>query len=118
MDLKSFIGVAGIPLIQALVALIKTMFPDFPARYYPGLAVFFGIALNVGLAYLLQADYGLSVVIGLIAGLGAAKLFEYGKEKETATAIEVPIESSGLLDALTGLTLTVEKKVIEPKVES
>ena len=82
IDLAAFAGLGGIPLIQALVALVKTMFPKFPARYYPGLSVAFGVLTNLGLAYLIGGDLRISAGVGVIAGLIAARLFDYGKRRE------------------------------------
>ena len=82
MEAREFVGLAGIPLIQALVALIKTTCPGLSARYYPAVSLTIGVALNLALAYLLEMDYGLAVLVGTVAGLGASRLFEYGKNRE------------------------------------
>lgn len=82
IDIRSLVGLGGIPLIQALVAVVKTAFPAFPARYYPGLSVTFGVLANLGLAYLLGSDLQISVAVGVTAGLAASGLFDYGKRRE------------------------------------
>ena len=82
MDLKSLIGIGGVPFVIGLVELVKRTFPSLPARFYPAIAVLWGIILNVTLAAILTLDYGTQVVIGVVAGLGAAGLFGYGKQQE------------------------------------
>lgn len=82
MDLSQWVGLSGIPLIQALVALVKTTIPALPARYYPGVSIALGVALNEALAYLMQADYRTAAVVGVVAGLAASGLFTFGKAQE------------------------------------
>lgn len=82
MDPKDFVGLAGVPLLMALVALIKTTIPELPARYYPALSVTLGVGWNVGLTYLLGTDHYVGALIGMVAGLAAAGLFDYGKTRE------------------------------------
>ena len=79
MDPKQLIGAGGVPVIIGLVELVKTLFPTLDARFYPTIAVLFGLVLNEALAYLAKLDYGWAALVGLLAGLAAAKLFEYGK---------------------------------------
>lgn len=82
INLAQWAGLGGIPLIQALVALVKTTIPGLPARYYPGVSIVFGVALNEVLAYLIQADYRTAAVVGVVAGLAASGLFTFGKAQE------------------------------------
>lgn len=84
MDLKQLVGAGSVPVLVALVELVKSLFPALDGRFYPTIAVVFGLLFNEALAYLLQADYGVAAVIGLIAGLAAAKLYEYGKTASQA----------------------------------
>lgn len=82
INIKDFVGLGGIPIVQALVALFKTTFPSFPARYYPSVSIVVGVILNEGLGYLLGTDPSTSAVVGLIIGLIASGLFQYGKSRE------------------------------------
>jgi len=89
MELRELIGLGGVPLIIALVELVKRTIPELPVRFHPALAVFWGIVLNVALAYLLAMNYGPAVLIGVVAGLAAAKLYEYGAARgKEATFVE------------------------------
>jgi len=86
MDIRDFVGIGGVPLVQALVALVKTSFPGLSARYYPSVSVVFGVVVNLALAYLLESDYRIAVVVGVVTGLVASGLFDYAKQKEQNTA--------------------------------
>lgn len=81
MDIKDFVGLGGIPLVQALVALTKTSLPELPARYYPGISIAWGVTFNIALAWLLRADLRVSVVVGVVVGLAASGLFQYAKDQ-------------------------------------
>ena len=74
-----FVGLGGVPLIQGLVAIIKTMFKRLPNKYIPATALLVGIVLNLGLATLLHTDYGISVFTGLVAGWLASKQYQASK---------------------------------------
>ena len=82
MEITDWVGLGGIPFVQALVALVKTSLPSFPARYYPGMSIFWGIVLNFVLTAIIGGDYRVSAVIGVATGLIASGLFDYGKQKE------------------------------------
>ncbi len=81
MDIRiqDWVGLSGIPLIQALVALVKTTMPSLAASYYPSISIAWGVALNLLLAYLLQSDLRIAAVVGLVAGLAASGLFAIAK---------------------------------------
>lgn len=82
LDIRTFVGLGGIPLVQAIVAALKTTIPNLPARYYPAVSIVVGEAINVGLAYMLNIDLRTAVVIGVVTGLAASGLFDYGKTRE------------------------------------
>ena len=82
-DPRALIGTGGIPLVIGLVEIVKASLPSLPARFYPALALTFGVMLNLGLAWVLHLDYGVQTVIGLLAGLAASKTFEMGKARES-----------------------------------
>ena len=97
MDLKFFlewlalvIGLAGglAPIVSSLVAMVKTALGDrLPARYYPTVAVAIGITLAVFVSWIslgwpTPIDWRVGLLVGTLAGLGAAKLFELGKARE------------------------------------
>lgn len=75
----------AVPITSALVALIKTLFPQLKARYYPTVAVACGMATTCYLAYLAgvgRDGLGLALGAGFLAGLMASGLFRSAKEIE------------------------------------
>ncbi len=81
IDITSFVGLAGIPVVQALTGLVKTILPTVPDKYTPAVALFWGIALNEGLAYLLATDLKTAAIVGVITGLASIGLYDYAKAK-------------------------------------
>ncbi len=77
MELSDFIGLAGIPLIVALVQVAKSWVSE--DRYYPVLAVAMGLILNLGIAQARGADLPTAMMMGLVAGLAASGLYSQGK---------------------------------------
>ncbi|MHB1133723.1 MAG: hypothetical protein ACYC4L_15225 [Chloroflexota bacterium] len=77
--LKDLIGLAGVPLIVALVEATKATVPGLDKRYYALLAVGWGLALNLLAAYALATPYLDGGVEGLVAGLAAAGLYSATK---------------------------------------
>lgn len=87
IDWATLAGTAAgsVPVINALVALTKSLLPGLQSRYYPATAVAWGILVNIWASLLTgQSEQQLAVAAtaGLLAGLTSAKLFEYGKERE------------------------------------
>ncbi len=78
---EDFVGVSGVPLIQALVAGCKRTFPQVPDQYWPGVSVAWGVALNLALAYLLHLNYAAAALAGLVAGLLSSGLYAWGKDQ-------------------------------------
>jgi hypothetical protein len=74
------IGLAGVPLIVALVELLKRTFPQIEPRWYPLAAVLWGEALNLGLATMLGQDWRTALILGLVSGLAASGIYSGGKE--------------------------------------
>lgn len=79
VDINDFVGLGSIPIIVALVELIKQMFPSLDKRFWPGIAIAWGLLINLALAYILVTDYRIAVVMGIIAGLSASGLYSGGK---------------------------------------
>ena len=63
----------GVAFIIGLVAACKPFVTD--KRFWPLLGLFFGVALNLGLAYVRGGDPVPAVVLGLMAGLSAGGLY-------------------------------------------
>jgi hypothetical protein len=73
-------GFAGIPIIVALVEMVKRVVPkDTPVGVYPIVSLIFGLALNVGVGAYRHSDMGLAVIGGLIVGLAASGLYSGGR---------------------------------------
>lgn len=73
MDVREFIGLAGVPVIVGLVEVAKLWVKD--SRWYPLLALGFGIGLNVGVALSLGRPGPEGVLMGIVAGLAASGLY-------------------------------------------
>lgn len=80
-------GLALAVLVSPLVAVIKRAANShLPARYYPTVALAVGIVLGLFVGPRVGVDWQESLLIGAVAGYSAAKLFEYGKNKEDERA--------------------------------
>lgn len=77
IDPVSLVGLAGAPLVIALVALARETFPGLPTRYLPALTLGAAIVLNVLLAVQLGTSPGLAVLVGLLTGLAASGLYSH-----------------------------------------
>ncbi len=77
MGLAELVGLAGVPLIVALVQACKAWVRD--ERYWPLLALAWGLAINLFAAYALPSDWRQAIVYGVVAGLAAAGLYSAGK---------------------------------------
>lgn len=73
-ELRELAGLLGVPVVIALVKATE-MVLQIERRWLPVAAVIWGIALNLGLAYILGTPYASAVVWGIIAGLAAVGLF-------------------------------------------
>ena len=76
---RDLVGVAGVPAVVALVELVKRAFPDMSPRIYPGLALLFGIGLNLALIGYSGTSPLEAVATGLIVGLIASGLYSQAK---------------------------------------
>lgn len=74
MDLANVVGLAGVPVIVALVEVAKQTL-ELPRRFWALAAVLLGIAWNLGVAVVLHADLAMAVLVGCLAGLSAAGLW-------------------------------------------
>lgn len=90
MEINELFGLGSVPVVVALVELVKRTLPELPARFHPTVAVFWGVVLNIALAYLLGLNYGTAAILGVLAGLMAAGLYQYGaaRGRTEATFVE------------------------------
>ncbi len=77
-DLKAFIGIAGAPLVVALVELVKWVIPGIPARFWPTIALLWAVALNFFIAWRLATDFYLAGFAGIVTALVAMKFYDAG----------------------------------------
>jgi len=83
MDLTSLVGLAGVPVVSALTAWVKTtMGNKLPDAYYPSVSIVWGVVLNVVLAVLLFTDWRASVIVGVVTGLAASGLYATAKHND------------------------------------
>ncbi len=77
LDPVSLVGIAGAPLVIALVALARETFPGLPSRLVPAATLLIAIALNVLLAVPVGTSLPLAVLVGLVTGLAASGLYSH-----------------------------------------
>ncbi len=73
-ELKELAGLLGVPFVIALVEATKRVAQPSD-RWLPLIAVFWGIALNLALAWILGNPYPSAIIWGVVAGMGAIGLF-------------------------------------------
>lgn len=77
IDPISLVGLAGAPLVIALVALLRETFPGLPTRYVPALTLGIAILLNLLLATQTGTRLPLAALVGLVTGLAASGLYSH-----------------------------------------
>ena len=87
--IASIVALGGVPLILGLVQLFKPFVTD--TRFYPLLALGFGLAINLVAGWALGAsaatDWVTALFNGIIAGMAAGGLYSTGSTlKEGAAA--------------------------------
>lgn len=79
MELRELFGIAGVPVIVALVEVVKRVRPEVADGWYPLFALGFGIGLNLLLGWKLGTDPVVAGVTGLVAGLAASGLYSQAR---------------------------------------
>ena len=69
-ELQALVGLAGAPVVAALVTVVKPFLPN--DKFYPLAALFFGILWNLLLAQVLGQTLGVAVLMGVLSGLSAS----------------------------------------------
>lgn len=77
MEIEQLWGLAGVPVVVALVQASKPWIKD--KRLWPWAGIFWGVLLNLGLAYVLHLDYATAAIVGVVVGLAASGLYSGGK---------------------------------------
>jgi hypothetical protein len=78
MELQALYGLAAVPVITALVEVVKRAVA-INERFLPVLALVLAIGWNVGVGMQLQIDPVLAATIGIVAGLAASGLYSQTK---------------------------------------
>jgi hypothetical protein len=73
--IKDLVGLAGVPFVVALTEAVKVVAPELPARFYPLVAIVWGLGLNLLAAQMLGVSPLEAAVEGVAAGLAAAGLY-------------------------------------------
>lgn len=113
MDIRDFAGLGGIPLVLALVALLKRTVPSLSSRYYPGASVAFGVVVNLGVVAIIGGDWKIAVFVGVITGMMASGLFVLGKSGESVTTLETKRTTSTVAPSVTETTVTTTPMATE-----
>ena len=95
--ITSIVALGGVPLILGLVQLFKPFIKD--TRFYPLLALGFGLAINLIAGWTLGAstpsDWVTSLFNGVIAGMAASGLYSAGTTLKAGTTIKNSETSKG-----------------------
>lgn len=74
--ISSIVALGGVPLILGLVQLFKPFIKD--TRFYPLIAVAFGLIINLIVGWALGIDWVPAIFNGIVAGLAAGGLYSAG----------------------------------------
>jgi hypothetical protein len=77
--LNDLIGLAGVPVIVALLEVFKQSFPELDRRWLPLAALGLGLTLNLVVGLNTGSPMAESLALGLVAGLAASGLYSQGK---------------------------------------
>ena len=76
-SVSDLVGLAGAPLVLALVQLVRVTFPALPTRFLPALTLVVAIGLNLGLSTATGAGWVSVVLVGMVTGLTASGLYSH-----------------------------------------
>ncbi len=77
--LNDLIGLAGVPVIVALIEVLKRAWPELDGRWLPLASLLLGLALNLAVGWTLELAPQEALALGLVAGLAASGLYSQGK---------------------------------------
>jgi hypothetical protein len=102
--LTSIVALGGVPLILGLVQLFKPFITD--TRYYPLVAMAFGLVINIVAGWALgagpTADWITALLNGIIAGLAASGLYSAGSTIQEGTLADKNNRNGNLEDKKKG----------------
>ena len=76
-DPIALVGLAGAPLVLALVQLLKITLPATDPRYWPLATLAVAILFNLALAWLIGTPLGVAALLGLVTGLTASGMYSW-----------------------------------------
>jgi len=82
MGLQDFVGLAGVPVIVAIVAWVKAVVPELKPRWLPVVALGASLVINYVVAWRMDIDYVLAGLVAVVASLAASGL--YGQARALA----------------------------------
>jgi hypothetical protein len=85
-DISTVIGLTGVPIVTALVQVVKIAWPELDSRYWPVLCLAIAIGLNVGIAAAMGNPWRTGVIWGLLAGLSASGLYTWTRNRTAPPA--------------------------------
>ena len=77
-------GLVLVPFIQGFMAMLKTAVPACPNKYWPAVSMLVGVALNLVFATITAGWWVVAALVGSIAGLAAAGIYDYSVAKQAA----------------------------------
>jgi hypothetical protein len=95
LDLATLVGFSGIPVVTALVQLVKLTFPSLDARWWPALSFGVALGLNVAVGQALRQPLDAGIAWGLLAGLSASGLYTWTRQRTGPPAAGEASRSSG-----------------------
>jgi len=78
-ELRQFLGLAGFPVVAALVEVAKRAAPELGDRWWPMVALALGIGFNLVVGWRLGLDLWLAAILGLVTGLAASGLYSQAR---------------------------------------
>lgn len=79
IDLMQFLGIAGAPVVVALVAVTRMVFPDWPERVAPLLAFGWAGVINAVVAVALPVAWPVAILAWILCALVASGVYSQGK---------------------------------------
>jgi hypothetical protein len=74
-ELRQFFGLAGFPVVAALVEVGKRACPETSERWWPLAALGLGVAWNLVIGWRLGVDLWVAGALGVVTGLAASGLY-------------------------------------------
>lgn len=79
VDGIAVVGLAGAPVVLAVVEVVKDSFPSIGTRWFPALVLAGGVLVNVGYAALTAGGVGPALLVGVVTGLVASGLYSQAR---------------------------------------